>query len=254
MNLSRCFAPRQLLFLFVAGTLTISGERAALSQETITLRDGRTLQANILGVTSEGIKIQMGQAVMVQPFSNFTHVDMNPPPEYAAAVEAYRRGDLQTALTDASSVVRNYRGLPADWASGAMLLLGDVYVDMQQLPQAEADFKDYQRAYPTAGTEELNVGLARIDVAKNDFDAAKSKIQPMLDEAQKNPSPSEATAALIGQAFYVSGKIKEQSGDLPGALEDYLRTVTIFPEDRVAAAGAQERADAIRKEHGTAVP
>ena len=55
---------------------------------------------------------------------------------------------------------------------------------------------------------------------------------------------------MIGRAFYVSGQIKEQSGDLPGALEDYLRTVAIFPEDRVAAASAQERADAIRKDNG----
>jgi hypothetical protein len=48
--------------------------------------------------------------------------------------------------------------------------------------------------------------------------------------------------------------IKEQSGDLPGALEDYLRTVTIFPEDRVAAAVAQASADSLRREHGTTVP
>ena len=45
------------------------------------------------------------------------------------------------------------------------------------------------------------------------------------------------------------GEIKENEGNLPGALEDYLRTVTLFYYDRVAVAAAQERADALRAAH-----
>jgi tetratricopeptide (TPR) repeat protein len=135
-----------------------------------------------------------------------------------------------------------------------MRMLGDVYVALGDVPKASAAYKDYQRAYPGAGADEINVGLATIDVANKDYSAASAKIQPLLDGALKQPNPPKATAALIGRAFYLSGEIKAHSGDLPGALEDYLRTVTIFPEDRVAAAGAQEAADALRKEHGTTVP
>jgi hypothetical protein len=252
MNLRRCFVPRQLLFLLAAGL--ISFQRPALSQETITLRTGQTQEVRILGVTPSGIKVQAGDAVMVQPFSNLTQVTMNPPPEYTAATTDYERGDLHGALALASSVVQSYRGLPTDWAREAMLMLGDIYVGLDQLPQAGAAFKDYQRAYPAADSAEVNVGLASIDVANKDFDAARAKIGPVLDQALKARNPSKVAAALIGRAFFVSGKIKEQSGDLSGALEDYLRTVTIFPDDRMAAAGAQERADALRKQHGTTVP
>jgi hypothetical protein len=100
----------------------------------------------------------------------------------------------------------------------------------------------------------MNVGLASIDVANKNLDAAKAKIAPVLDQALANRNPPAAQASLIGRAFLVSGEIKEQSGDFPGALEDYLRTVTIFPQDRTAAAGAQQRADALRKNHSVAVP
>ena len=88
----------------------------------------------------------------------------------------------------------------------------------------------------------------------SDYDAAKAKIAPVLDQALKQRNPPAATAQLIGRAYFVSGKIKEQTGDLPGALEDYLRTVTIFPEDRIAAAGAQAAADNLRKHRGVTVP
>jgi tetratricopeptide (TPR) repeat protein len=252
MNLRRCFLPRQLLFLLAAGL--ISGERPAVGQETITLRTGQTQEVQILGVTPSGIKVQMGDAVMVEPFSNLTQVTMNPPPEYTAAATAYERGDLQGALSLANSVVQNYRGLPTDWAREAMLMLGDIDVSLGQLPQAQAAYQDYQRAYPAANSADVSVGLASIDVANNDPDAAKAKIEPILDQALKARNLPKEASALIGRAFFVSGKIKEQSGDFSGALEDYLRTVTIFPDDRMAAAGAQERADALRKEHGTTVP
>jgi tetratricopeptide (TPR) repeat protein len=253
MKLRRCFVPRQLLFLLAAGLLT-SGARPALGQETITLRGSQPQQVRILGVTSSGIKIQMGQAEMVEPFSNVTQVSMNPPPEFAAAQAAYEKNDLDTALANAQAVVQGYRGLPTDWAREAMLMLGDIDVAKGQLPPAEAEYRDFQRAYPAAGAADVNVGLARIDVSKKDYAAAQAKIDPILAVALKQRNLPQAAAALIGRAYFVSGEIKEASGDLPGALEDYLRTVSVFPADRVAAASAQERADALRKDHGTAVP
>jgi tetratricopeptide (TPR) repeat protein len=253
MNLRRCFVPRQLIFL-LAAALVLPGGWHALSQESITLRGGQPLQVRILGVTPTGVKVQMGDAVMVQPFSNISEITMNPPPEYSAAVAAYESGDLHRALDLANAVVTSYRGLPTDWAREAVRMLGDVYVGLGEVSQAAAAYKDYQRAYPSAGAEDLSVGLASIDIANNDFDAAGAKIQPLLDQALKERNPPKPAAALIGRAFYLSGQIKAHSGDFPGALEDYLRTVTIFPEDRVAAAGALAAADALRKEHGTTAP
>ena len=254
MNLSRCFAPRQLLFLFAAGLLT-SGARLASGQETITLRDGTTQDVTVQGVTSSGVRVQLRAGVtLVEPFANITKLTMNAPAEYAAAEVAFEKGDLKTALANEDSVVKSYRGLPTEWAQRATLTLGDIYVALDQLPQAEAAYNDYLKMYPGAGTAEVNVGMARIDVSKKNFDAAKAKIDPILTQGIKLRNPPKVASTLIGRAFYVSGQIKDATGDLPGALEDYLRTVTIFPEDRVAAAGAQARADAIRKDHGTSVP
>ena len=219
------------------------------------MRGGTTQQVRIMDTTPTGIRAQMGAGVvLVLPFANVTAVTMNPPPEFEAAVAANEKGDLSTAFKNADFIVKKYRGLPTEWAQQAMLMLGDIYVALNQLPQAQAQYTDYQRAYPAAPAADISVGMARIDVSKKDFAAAKAKIDPIIGPALKLKNPSKSVSALIGRAFYVSGQIKEQSGDFPGALEDYLRTTAIFPGDRVAAASAQERADALRKEHGTAVP
>jgi len=60
--------------------------------------------------------------------------------------------------------------------------------------------------------------------------------------------------ASYSQTFYLLGQIAESQQDFPAALEDYLRTVTLFPADRLAVAHSKERADALRKEHSTTVP
>ena len=232
------------------GTL---GALPARGQETITLRSGQTVQATVLGTTPDGVKVQSGAAVMVEPFALVASVSMHAPAEYEAAVVAYEERDFPTALANAQWVAANFGGLPTPWARQAMLMLGDIDVSMDKLPDAEAAYQNYQRYYPAASAE-LNVSLARIDVAKKDYDAAKAKVDPITAEAMKIRNPPDEAGALIGRAFYVSGEIKEATGDLPGALEDYLRTVTIFTQDRVAVATAQERADALRKDQGAIVP
>ena len=254
MNVSR-FAFRQMPFLFAAGLLAAGVSCARAQQEaTITTRDGVKHPANILGVSPSGIKAQMGAATLTEPFGNVIAVTMDPPPSFTAAVAAYQSGDLPTALSNAQAVVTQYRQLPTAWAVSAMSLVGDIYVASNRLAEAASAYHDLQKAYPAAGTTAFTIGMARIDLAKKDLAAAQAKIAPFLAAAVKQWEPPPAAKAAYGQAYYVSGRIKEANGDFSGALEDYLRTVTIFSGDRVAVAGAQAAADALRKDHDAAVP
>ena len=186
------------------------------------------------------------------PFSSVVKVLMAPPPEYTAAVAAYEMRDMPKALSVTQAVVKNYRGLPTDWAQSAMSMLGDIYVGMNRLGDAEAAYKDFQKAYPTAGQGPITVGMARIDASKKNFEAAKAKVDPILAEALKQRNPPGTGNGVYGQAFYVSGLVKEAAHDDQGALEDYLRTVTVFPQDRAAVASATEHAEALKAKGVTA--
>jgi tetratricopeptide (TPR) repeat protein len=253
MKLRRGLVPRQLLFLLVTALIT-PGARIARGQDTITLKGGAPQQVTILGVTPNGISVQMGAAQMVEPFSSVEAVTMNPPPQFTAAVAAFQHGQIDVAFSNASAVLQAYRGLPTDWMRHTMQMLGDIYLSKGYLDSAEKIYTDYRKEYPTASAQDVDVGLAGIDVAKKNYDAAKEKIDPITEAALKQKDPPPELVPLLGRAFYISGQIKEQAGDLPGALQDYLRTVAVFPQDAVAAAGAQGRADALRKNHDVTVP
>ena len=96
--------------------------------------------------------------------------------------------------------------------------------------------------------------MARIAISKKDYDAAKQKLEPITAQALKEKVPAPAVAPAYSQAFFLLGEVQEAQQDYSAALENYLRTVTVFYHDRTAASSAQERADALRKDHGVTVP
>ena len=134
-------------------------------------------------------------------------------------------------------------------------MLGELYIATNDIPKAEAAYGDFKRLYPNGGSLQSEVGLSRLAAAKGDYETAKQKLEPITGAALKEKTIIPANAIAYSQAFLVSGQVKEAAGNFAGALEDYLRTVTFFYYDRIAATTAQERADALRAAHpGVTVP
>jgi tetratricopeptide (TPR) repeat protein len=149
-------------------------------------------------------------------------------------------------------VVDKFNALPASWAANMNSLIGDIYLEQGDLAKASTAYDDFAKAYPGNGGADL--GRARIAVAKKDYDTAKKTAEKLSADALKKVNVSSGESQLYGQAFLVLGQIKEAQGDFQGALEDYLRTVTLFYLNPTATALAQERADALRKAHLAFVP
>jgi len=246
MKLRRCSASHQLLFLIV-GCLSVAAR--LYSQDTITTRDGKTQAAKIVGANGTTVQLQVAAGMVGIPLSSITQVVMAPPAEYTLAVAAYEAKDYPKALASMAQVAGKYKGLPTEWAQQAALMLGDIYVAQNELAKAETAYTDFQKFYPGRGTVQVDVSMARVAVSKKDFTAAKQKLEPLAEAALKEKSVPKAAAASYSQVFLLLGEIKEAEGDFQGALQDYLRTVTLFYQDHVAVSSAQEKADALRKAH-----
>lgn len=239
------------------------GQGAAGAPVAFKLRGSPNVQQGVvIGATPAGVQIRIGAQTITLGASMFDTFQMATPPEYAQGVQAYTTGDLAKALGAIRSVTDRYKGLPTPWAQAATSLLGDIYVASGDLPKAEAAYAEFKKLYAAAAAGAVStseVGLARIAVAKKDLATAKAKLEPITTEALKDKSiVADSNKALAySQAFLVSGQLKEEEGNLSGALEDYLRTVTIFYHDPTAVTAAQQKADAIRsrdKDHPVTVP
>ena len=210
------------------------------------MKNGTVQQGGVTGVTASGVGFQLGAGGSISiPLSQIDSVLMAAPPEYNLAMQAVAAKDLAKASGTISALVAKYKGLPTDWAQQATALAGFLALQTGDVARADLAFSDFKRFYPNA--PEGRIGTAAIAASKKDFATAKSLIAPTIEEAMKQKDVPLTNRFAYSRAFYISGLVKESENDLAGALEDYLRTTTIFYHDAAAVASAQERADALRK-------
>ena len=223
------------------------------AQDLIVQTDGQRREGEILAVVAGKLKIKVGPAETAMAMDQVASVTKAAPKEYEDAIRAWQEGNANKTLSLLKPVVDAFRGLPTEWAERAAALLGDVYLSLDQLPEAESAFAEFTTAYPKA-TALSDIGLARLAVSRKDFAAAKTRLLPIVAEADKVVAAPAGKSAAYGQAFYLMGLVHETEGAYPEALRDYLSTVTLFHDDRAVIAKAQERAEVLVKEKQVIVP
>ena len=247
MKLRSTSSSQQLLFLAVCGlSLFVNDASGQTPAASIKQKTGTVQQGVITGVTASGVGLQLtaGGTISI-PLAQIESISMASPPEYNLALQAVAAKDIPKATGIIRGLITKYKGLPADWAQQAAALAGFLALQSGDMAGAEAAFSDFKKSYPTA--PEGKVGSAAIAASKKQFGVAKDLIGPIVEDALKQKDVPVTNRFAYSRAMYISGLVKESEKDLPGALEDYLRTTTIFYHDTAAVASAQERADALRK-------
>jgi tetratricopeptide (TPR) repeat protein len=245
MKLRAPFSPRQLLFATVIVCGTCFFGALAGAQDVVTKQDNSQVQGKVIGVSGTNLQIQVGQGLIGLPLGQVKAVTMPTPPEFSQAVQAFEKQEYPRAQQILNVLANKYKGIPTSWAQQATAMLGDVHVALGDLTRAEAAYKDFQRFYP--GSPLADIGIAAVAVNKKDYATAKEKLEPVTSKALTEKNVPLAMALAYSKAFYLSGQAKEAQGDAQGALEDYLRTVTLFYHDRGSVALAQQKADELRK-------
>lgn len=235
---------RQMIFAIFALLAFITN---AAAQHTLKIKNNPApLAGTILSSDGRIVQFKTAAGSVGYPLANIETVTMPAPAEVGVAQQAIQTKEFDKALTAAKSVADKFRGLPTDWARLASSTVATIYTSTGQMDKAEAAWTDFERLYPGAGGLQAKVGRASVAAFKKDFLSAKDALNPIIEEALKQKNVPRENAFAYSQAFYVMGQVNESEGKLGDALENYLRTVTIFFHDPSARAAAQDRADALR--------
>jgi tetratricopeptide (TPR) repeat protein len=217
-----------------------------LKPQTATSQPQQLANVNILYVRGTKFIVKNERGEISYDLGQIQEVRKAEPPELAQGRAAIDAGELDKALGLIKAVADRYRGLPTAWASDACATLGNIYVNLGKIPEAEAAYADFEKTYPAA-TSVTSVGKARIAAENGKFADAKAVAEPLVADALTKKNVSRAESQLYGQAYYILGKVAEGEGKLPQAMENYCRTVAIFYQERAVVAEAEKRIDALRK-------
>jgi hypothetical protein len=234
-----------LLAILAAG-VTLRAQQP-VGSHALKLRGSAAPQVGtILSADGRIVQFQTQAGTVGYPLANVESAVMPPPPEYGLAQQAVAAKDNKKALQFARSVYDKFKGLPVDWAKVSALMVADLLIAEGDTEKAEGIFREFEQYYPGGGGLQAKVGRARIAVARKDLLSAKDSLASVTEEALKQKTVPRENAFAYSQAFYVMGLVNEADGKPQDALENYLRTVTIFFHDPSSRAAAQERADALR--------
>ena len=213
---------------------------------------------NIIGVQGDAILLTIPQGKTSVPLAQVARVEVAAPPAYSAGLAAYNAGNYDKALADLRPLAETFRGLPTDWAQQSLAAVGSISLEKNDVARAEAAFNDLRKYYPNAPGNKLQLGVAqaRLAFANNSAAQARQAVDALTQAALKAPAEvTRADGAAYGQAFYLLARLQERDKDFQGALENYLRVVTLFYQDPALAARAQKGADDLRAAHkGLSVP
>ncbi len=215
-------------------------------------------EGRISGVQGDAILLNLPNGKTSVPLAQVARVQADAPPAATTGLAAYNAGSLDKALADLRPIGEMFRGLPTDWAQQTLAALGNIYLEKNDVPRAEAAFNDYRKFYPNVPGNKLqfSVAQARLAFAKNNVPQARQALEGIVQAALKAPAEvTRGDGAAYGQAFYLLARLQERDNDYQGALENYLRVVTLFYQDAAVAGRAQKSADDLRAAHkGLAVP
>ena len=245
MRFSCC--QRHLQLLFITGAILTLIPCLSIA-DTVVLKNGKQKQGTVVGIQGKNLLIQVGAGKIGLPLRQIRSIDMPVPAQFAKAEAAYAKKDYPVALANVKPVVDKFKGLPLDWAKDALRMLGNTYMGLDKMDMAQETFLAFKKLYPgEAAAGGAEVSMAKLAVANKEFEKAKTKLQPLADAALGAESFSEKEGATYGQVFVLLGDIDLAEENFPSALENYLRTVTIFYHDEAVATEARQKVAALRE-------
>lgn len=238
------FFPSFLTLLICLGVVS--------ADDVINKKGGQVLHGEITKVERDGLMLNENidgkQLTAKHFFKDMESVNVDLPDTFKKAMSAFASGQFKEAQPLLSPIVGKYKGVPDSRIATAMITLGDCYVEMQEAKKAQAVYSDFAILYPDQKSR-ADVGLAKLALLEKKYDEALKLIDPFLKQSSDVQSPTLGQERGFCEAFYLAGQAYEAKKDFQKALEHYVKSAVIYSGYVEMAAKAQQRADALRKEH-----
>ncbi|MFV0414788.1 MAG: hypothetical protein ACK5NG_00310 [Chthoniobacterales bacterium] len=246
-----------ILTTLISCTASLFTALGSQAQDVIVMQKGPSRSGEILGFAGDKIRLQVGQGgqqvTTSIPIAQVKSITKSAPDSFTKALASWKNNDAKATIAALNPLFEKFNGLPTPWAERIGPLLADASIAAGNADAAAGILQKFEAAYPEAANVS-NLTKAKIAVSKKDYGAAKSILAPIVAQGAQTKLADSGQSIAFGQAFYLMAQIHEQEGAYPEAVQDYLRTATIFFEDQTTADKAQARANELIAEKNVVVP
>ena len=187
----------------------------------------------VKSATARGVTIQTAQGVLTVPRAKILKLTVKQPANIARGIASYEKNNFKAAKIDLTRAMTQYSGLDTPWAAKAIAYYGRSCLITGDIANAKKAFgvflADYDNDHPLA--MDAGLGMAEIDVARNNIDKALPKFQQLTAEYDNQIRPPKEQFPYAAAAFLGLGKCLEAKDDVDGALVAYIKVIALYPAD-----------------------
>ena len=217
--------------------------------DEIVIRSGAVYRGKVLAATAKSVKIEIaGRGTFDVPREQIDRMKVSPPAAIIRGIQAFEKGSAKEAVATLKTAVFQFQGLDTDWASMGLLAYAGASLMDNNFAEAEKAFRAFMQLYPDHDRErEAAIGLAEVDIARNQYDVALSNLLVMAESYDVMLKPDGDKLRQAAQLHRDVARCYEGLNRLDDALAAYTRVIALYPwpafyaDTLYAAAGLASR-------------
>jgi len=226
--------------------LALSPGRA---EDQLRLKSGEIISGTAMKFddTTQSLTFKFDKGTLSYAQADIAEVRLKERPGVAEGRKALEEGKMDSVVAQWQGPVSQYLGVDHPWVLECAGGLGQAYLALGRVADAEALYGKMKKAYPSgAAALRAEVGLA---VASSGKDAAGllGKLQGLEGQLKENLRPLRADREALAEFYFARGEAYEKKGEEKKALEDYLRVSILYPDPPSLGVRSAKKAEALRQ-------
>lgn len=220
-----------------------------LGQDQIRLKSGEVIQgtAQKFDESAMALSFKFDKGTLSYSQSDLAEVNLTERAGVLEGRQAFQQGKMEEVVEKWKGPVGEFLGLETPWVLECAGGLGQAYLSLGKVADAELLYTKMKKFYPTGSASlRAEVGLAEA-TAGRDTEGLLQKLQALEGKLKEGLNPLPADREALAEYYFARGNAYEKKENFKKALEDYLRVSVLYPSPPSLGKRAETKVEALRK-------
>ena len=219
------------------------------AQDRLRLKSGEVISGTAVKFddATQSLTFKFDKGTLGYAQADIAEVQLQERPGVGEGRKALEEGKMEEVVAKWQEPVNQYLGVDNPWVLESAGGLGQAYLALGRVADAEALYGRMKKAYPTgpAGLR-ADVGLA-VATSGKDTAGLLAKLQALEGQLKESLRPLRSEREALAEFYFARGEALEKKGDEKKALEDFLRVSILYPDPPSLGLRSAKKAEALRQ-------
>lgn len=222
---------------------------AGWAQDQLRLKSGEVITGTAVKFddATQSLTFKFDKGTLSYAQADIAEVQLQERPGVVEGRKALEEGKMEEVVAKWQEPVNQYLGVDHPWVLECAGGLGQAYLALGRVADAESLYGRMKKAYPTGPAAlRAEVGLA-VATSGKDTAGLLAKLQALEGQLKEGLRPLRSDREALAEFYFARGEALEKKGEDKRALEDFLRVSILYPDPPSLGLRSAKKAEALRQ-------